>query len=121
MAYMERLGLWGQETAFNDFQAFDKAISDGGAAAALTNLHPPPARFRRSSGVGAMELIALDLKRRGMYICRQLSFKAATFNTQTIDLTQRQTKMYDQASAFWNEMLGCFNYACYEVSGARRQ
>lgn len=68
-----------------------------------------------------MELIALDLKRRGMYICRQLSFKAATFNTQTIDLTQRQTKMYDQASAFWSEMLGCFNYACYEVSGARRQ
>lgn len=38
MAYMERLGLWGQETAFNDFQAFDKAISDGGAAAALLHV-----------------------------------------------------------------------------------
>jgi hypothetical protein len=71
---------------------------------------------RCASGVGAMELIALDLKRRGLYICRQLSFKAATFNTETIDLTPRQTNMYDQASAFWNEMLSCFNYAAFEVS-----
>jgi hypothetical protein len=46
MAYMERLGLWGVGTSFHDFNTFKKAITDG--------------------GVGAMELVALDMKRRGM-------------------------------------------------------
>jgi hypothetical protein len=32
MAYMERLGLWGESTAFQNFHAFDKAVSDGGTA-----------------------------------------------------------------------------------------
>ena len=47
MAYMERLGLWGPGTPFTDgFGAFASAIGNG--------------------GVGAMELVALDMKRRGM-------------------------------------------------------
>jgi len=95
MAYMERLGLWGAHTAFPDFNAFDKAIGGG--------------------GVGAMELIALDLKRRGMYLCRQLSFSAASFDTKMVDLTPRQEKMYDEAAAFWSELLCAFNYAVHEV------
>ena len=77
MAYMERLGLWGAHTAFPDFNAFDKAIGGG--------------------GVGAMELIALDLKRRGMYLCRQLSFSAASFDKAMVDLNDAQRKMYDEA------------------------
>tara|TARA_B110000858_G_scaffold8484_1_gene9064 strand:+ start:870 stop:4238 length:3369 start_codon:yes stop_codon:yes gene_type:complete len=96
MAYMERLGLWGAGTAFTDFGAFNKAIGGGG-------------------GVGAMELVALDLKRRGMYICRQLSFSAATFDTKMIDLTPSQEKMYDGAASFWSEMLCAFHYAVNEV------
>ena len=46
LAYMERLGLWGVQTAFADFHLFHSAVQGG--------------------GVGAMELIALDLKRRGL-------------------------------------------------------
>ena len=46
MAYMERLGLWGPGTSFQSFGAFSEAISNG--------------------GTGAMELVALDMKRRGM-------------------------------------------------------
>ena len=46
MAYMTRLGLWGEETAFGDFAAFAHAID--------------------KAGVGAMELVALDMKQRGM-------------------------------------------------------
>ena len=57
MAYMTRLGLWGLGSAFPAFDDFYKALGAG--------------------GVGAMELIALDMKRRGMYISRQLSFKSA--------------------------------------------
>ena len=48
MAYMVRLGLWGAGTAFEDFAAFDKAIE--------------------KAGFGAMELVALDMKQRGMYV-----------------------------------------------------
>ena len=33
-------------------------------------------------GTGAMELVALDMKQRGMYISRQLSFASATYQTQ---------------------------------------
>ena len=42
------------------------------------------------------------------YISRQLSFKSATFDTKVVDLTPRQTDMYDAASAFWTELHGCF-------------
>ena len=57
MAYMERLGLWGTGTAFANFEDFKTCIC--------------------GRNVGAMELVALDMKRRGMYISRQLSFKSA--------------------------------------------
>jgi hypothetical protein len=32
MAYMQRLGLWGENTAFADFNAFKSSVADGGAA-----------------------------------------------------------------------------------------
>ena len=77
MAYMERLGLWGPGTPFADgFGSFSSQIGNG--------------------GVGAMELVALDMKRRGMYISRQLSFKSATYDTMVIDLTPSQEAMYAQ-------------------------
>ena len=79
-------GLWGEGTAFATFTEFYSALDEG--------------------GVGAMELIALDMKRRGMYISRQLSFKAAEFETAIIDLSAKQRAMYDAASTFWSEMYG---------------
>ena len=45
MAYMVRLGLWGQGTQFQTFQEFNRAVEKG--------------------GVGAMELVAMDMKLRG--------------------------------------------------------
>tara|TARA_B100000513_G_scaffold111919_1_gene48791 strand:+ start:1317 stop:6272 length:4956 start_codon:yes stop_codon:yes gene_type:complete len=91
MAYMSRLGLWGEWTAFKHFGEFRKTIKEG--------------------GVGAMELVALDMKRRGMYISRQLSFKNAEFETDIIDLTAKQLRMYDAASLFWQRLFSCFAYA----------
>jgi hypothetical protein len=52
---MERLGLWGEGTpAFQRFSDFLDAVA--------------------SKGVGALELVAMDMKARGMYVCRTLSF-----------------------------------------------
>ena len=92
MAYMERLGLWGEETPFPKFGDFQKAMGNG-------------------QNVGAMELVALDMKRRGMYISRQLSFASATQYQEIVDLTAQQTQMYDAACTFWAELFGCFQHA----------
>lgn len=55
---MERLGLWGEGTpSFASFPDFLEAV--GGR------------------GVGALELVAMDMKARGMFVCRTLSFKGA--------------------------------------------
>ena len=91
LAYTSRLGLWGPQTSFPDFTKFEKAISAG--------------------GTGAMELVALDMKRRGMYISRQLSFASASYSQLIIDLTEPQQKMYDEAARFWSDMQGCFTTA----------
>lgn len=55
MGYMERLGLWGEGSAFPQFSDFLDVIG--------------------SRGVGALEMVAMDMKARGMYVCRTLSFK----------------------------------------------
>ena len=54
LGYMTRLGIWGLGTPYLTFSEFHEAIE--------------------KRGVGAMELVAVDLKMRGAYIARQLSF-----------------------------------------------
>ena len=67
MAYMVRLGIWGPGSPFRDFNDFLGAVE--------------------KRGVGAMEIVAMDMKLRGMYIARQLSF-------QVIVLVSRYTRLY---------------------------
>ena len=92
MAYMDRLGLWGPQTPFPTFGAFRGAMGNG-------------------QNVGAMELVALDMKRRGMYISRQLSFASAEQHQEIVDLTPQQTAMYDGACVFWQELHACLEHA----------
>ncbi|XP_048582469.1 protein strawberry notch homolog 1-like [Nematostella vectensis] len=83
MAYMSRLGIWGPGTPFPDFTDFIRAVE------------------RR--GVGAMEIVAMDMKLRGMYMARQLSFAGVGFNIRDIKLEQKFINMYDKAVLLWNE------------------
>lgn len=48
-------------------------------------------------GVGAMEIVAMDMKLRGMYIARQLSFQGVTFKIEEVPLTQNYIKMYNKS------------------------
>ena len=48
-------------------------------------------------GVGAMELVAMDMKLRGMYIARQLSFHGVTFRIEEIPLQPSFKKVYDES------------------------
>ena len=77
MAYMVRLGLWGPGTPFSDFNDFIQSIE--------------------GRGVGAMEIVAMDMKLRGMYIARQLSFSGFTFKIEEIPLNKEYVKMFNDA------------------------
>ena len=67
-----------------------------------------------------MEMVALDMKRRGMYIARQLSFASAEYQTDIVDLSASQRGMYDGAALFWKEMLSCFHYARQALDFTRK-
>uniref|UniRef100_A0A672L1W9 Protein strawberry notch homolog 1 n=1 Tax=Sinocyclocheilus grahami TaxID=75366 RepID=A0A672L1W9_SINGR len=81
MAYMNRLGIWGEGTPFKEFTNFIQAVE------------------RR--GVGAMEIVAMDMKLRGMYIARQLSFTGVTFKIEEVPLTLNYIKMYNKSVRLW--------------------
>lgn len=75
MAYMVRLGLWGDKNGgFETFDTFKRVVG--------------------SWGVGAMELIAMDLKSRGMYLCRTLSYQGAEFEARIVKLTDSMKDTY---------------------------
>ncbi|CDS43053.1 protein strawberry notch 1 [Echinococcus multilocularis] len=87
MAYMTRLGLWGKGTPFKDFNSF--------------------IQFIERRGVGGMELVAMDMKLRGMYIARQLSFHGVKFTIRPVEIEyvllngQSFVNVYNQSADLW--------------------
>lgn len=81
MGYMTRLGIWGRGTPFETFSDFCRSVE--------------------KRGVGAMELVAIDLKMRGAYIARQLSFKGTSFNIEKVKLSEQYTKVYNDSVELW--------------------
>ncbi|XP_010429815.1 PREDICTED: protein strawberry notch-like [Camelina sativa] len=84
MGYMVRLGLWGAGTSFSDFNKFLGALDKG--------------------GTGALELVAMDMKARGMYVCRTLSYKGAEFEIVEARLEEGMEAMYNKSAEFWAEL-----------------
>ncbi|XP_073076807.1 protein strawberry notch homolog 2 isoform X5 [Manis javanica] len=91
MIYMSRLGIWGEGTPFRTFEEFLHAIE--------------------KRGVGAMEIVAMDMKVSGMYIARQLSFSGVTFRIEEIPLAPAFECVYNHAALLWAEALGVFRQA----------
>jgi predicted RNA methylase len=81
MAYMSRLGLWGPGLSFHDFDAFQQAIDAG--------------------GLGAMEMVARDMKALGQYRAVTLSYKGVTYRDLVHDLTEGQVDVYNGAARAW--------------------
>ena len=44
-----------------------------------------------------MEIVAMDMKLRGMYIARQLSFHGVTFKIEEVPLSKEFQKVYDDS------------------------
>ncbi|KAF4083216.1 hypothetical protein AMELA_G00137390 [Ameiurus melas] len=91
MIYMSRLGIWGEGTQFKTFDDFLHAIE--------------------KRGVGAMEIVAMDMKVSGMYIARQLSFSGVSFRIEEISLDDDFTLVYNKAAKLWAEALAVFTQA----------
>ncbi|XP_028672102.1 protein strawberry notch homolog 2 isoform X1 [Erpetoichthys calabaricus] len=91
MIYMSRLGIWGDGTPFKTFDDFLHAIE--------------------KRGVGAMEIVAMDMKVSGMYIARQLSFSGVSFRIEEIGLDDDFKKVYNKAARLWAEALSSFQNA----------
>ena len=62
-------------------------------------------------GVGAMEIVAMEMKHRGIYIARQLSFHHVTFRIEQVPLTAQFISVYDEAVTFWVKLLKEFEDA----------
>ena len=81
LGYAARLGLWGPETAFPNY---DKFLSD-----------------IRAGGISAMELVARDLKSQGLYLARALSFAGVEYEILEHALSAAQIAIYDEYAAAW--------------------
>lgn len=92
LAYMSRLGLWGDGTNFPlGFEQFAEEIESG--------------------GVGALEMVCRDLKAMGRYLCGNLSMGidpesglSVEFREVTHWLTTEQRQMYDNMAQGWQEV-----------------
>jgi len=100
LGYMTRLGIWGLGTPYPTFSEFHEAIE--------------------KRGVGAMELVAVDLKMRGAYIARQLSFKTTSFEIRIAPLNDEFIDLYDKCCDMWSLALRHFTEADRYFSSDRR-
>ncbi|XP_015914780.1 protein strawberry notch homolog 1 [Parasteatoda tepidariorum] len=100
MAYMTRLGLWGEGTPFKEFNDFISVVE--------------------KRGVGAMELVAMDMKLRGLYMARQLSFAGVSFKIEEIPLAQDFISMYNESVKIWVEARAKFQEAAELMEGDPR-
>lgn len=76
IGYLGRLGLFGtHETPFADFAELSKAL--------------------RTHGSSLMELLAIDLRSRGAYVSRQLSFANVHVSNCVVELNAAQRSMYN--------------------------
>jgi hypothetical protein len=100
---MVRLGLWGEgSAAFRDFSRFLDAV--GGKSS--------------GGGMASLELVAMDMKAQGMYVCRTLSFAGAEFETVEAPLEAPVAGQYAAAARMWNELFREFMYAEEQAEAA---
>ena len=85
LGYMCRLGLWGARTKYATHEDF--------------------CRVMEGYGAGALELLSLDLKRRGIYQCKMMT---STFHMNILNITLNpgQQRIIDACAAAWNNSQG---------------
>ena len=62
-------------------------------------------------GVDAMEVVAMEMKYRGMFIARQLSLNDVTFKVDEVVLTPTFIQGYDESVKLWVDLYNLFKEA----------
>ena len=91
LAFAERLGLWGQGTAFRDREAFISQVSSG--------------------GLSVMEIVARDMKSMGVYMARSLSYEGVKNRRLEHKLSPDQTRKYNEFADAWQMVFSRVNDA----------
>ena len=97
MAYACRLGLWGLQTPFPTFLQFKDSME------------------RR--GLGALEMLAMELKASGSYVARGLSWAGAEFEVVEAALDAETAAAYDAMCAWFQSLRLSLEHAV-RLSGA---
>lgn len=66
-------------------------------------------------GVGAMELVAMDMKLRGMYIARQLSFHGVSFKIEEIPIPKEFYQIYNESVKLVSTVFLSFVYVVNNI------
>lgn len=69
--------------------------------------------FHVRRGVGAMEIVAMDMKVSGMYIARQLSFSGVSFRIEEIGLDSDFKLVYNKAARLVGVLFCCARVRFY--------
>ena len=83
LAHMNRLGLWGKDYPFNAFKS-------------------------KIDNLNMMEMVSMELKQKGVYLARRLSFKGVQYQLPPVDLSEEFTLMYRDSCFLWTEMVNEF-------------
>lgn len=92
MVYMPRLGLWGEGAAWSQFQEFVNAME--------------------KRGCGAMDCIGADMKLRGIYLARHLTYENVQFRIEVVPITRDIIKFYNYSTDVWGKLYEQTKKAC---------
>jgi hypothetical protein len=116
LAYAQRLGLWGSDTATD---------ADAGAQPDADCPFASRAQFvtaMQEGGIAAMEVVARDLKALGLYAARSLSYEGVEVEMLEHSLTPQQIRIYDDYARAFEVLWAAAHKICNrEVAIMRRR
>ena len=80
LSHMSRLGLWDANNSFNEFR-------------------------NKIENLNMMEMVSMELKQRGVYLARRLSFKGVLYEVAHVELSEEFNDMYCASCSLWSEMI----------------
>lgn len=91
MGYMQRLGLWGSGTSYSSFSDLAVKLSKG--------------------GLSFLEMLCCDIKAKGAFVSRQLSFQGCSFSIQEASMSAEMESMYYESVQIWKQLFTGFKEA----------
>jgi hypothetical protein len=86
MQFMVRLGFWGQNAPFANFDEFKRAMGN-------------------NQKIALLELLGLEMKLQGSYVSRSIGYAGSEFNMQIVKLRQEDILLYRKCTEYFALLL----------------